>query len=726
MDKKFNGTIVETNGVRSIAGGGTNADTATGALANLGGYPASNPNGYITGIDTSNFYTNDNPSGFISGDLSTLYPRSNPSGFISGDLSLLYPNSNPSGFISGISQFNYVTGDLTGSLLSPTLSNIQGNQIIAHSPSAGQSLQWNGTAWVPGSIPNGGNGGGGITYYLNFGNTTGIAPTGGLPINVHSPSQLGRNYSVGSGLVESTNLAQTGYNLICGFVTVSGDPGITNIPAGLWDFNIWADVVGGNGQGNQTQFQVKTYKYSATSGTYTSLANSDDVYIYDPNTTAQYIANVTMPQTTILDTDRIYVELWAKKNVSSTRQVRFYFDSLHPSHGHTTLPSVAGNGVVKVINGVFQTPASKIIDNDVDVDAAIQQSKIQNLTGDLAAFYPRSNPSGFISGDLSTLYPRSNPSGFISGVPNSVYTTGDQTVSGIKTFREGLEVGEMLNVSTLYIMSGAVGVNNENPQASLDVSGLAIFSQRPAVNGTGIVLSGDINTANFYLNNNPSGFITGIQNLFYATGDQTISGIKTFTDELYVKSVNGQVAVMYVESGKVGINNENPQASLDVSGSVLFSERPTVNTTGIMLSGEVVNHNIISFYHSPSSLIASGLLYFSNLQLPPSSDIANRRVTIMEKIVAKKAAWSAYCATTGNPADVDYTGYFINNTKSTTGIISSSIKVSGSSSLFNYTGNINPEIQVDAGDLVSIGINAPNSIGAPINFQNSVDIYFYK
>ena len=69
MDKKFNGTIVETNGVRSIAGGGTNADTATGALANLGGYPASNPNGYITGIDTSNFYTNDNPSGFISDDL---------------------------------------------------------------------------------------------------------------------------------------------------------------------------------------------------------------------------------------------------------------------------------------------------------------------------------------------------------------------------------------------------------------------------------------------------------------------------------------------------------------------------------------------------------------------------------------------------------------------------------------------------------------------------------
>jgi hypothetical protein len=145
-----------------------------------------------------------------------------------------------------------------------------------------------------------------------------------------------------------------------------------------------------------------------------------------------------------------------------------------------------------------------------------------------------------------------------------------------------------------------------------------------------------------------------------------------------------------------------------------------------MITGDDIGFNTISFYHSPSSSIASGLLYFSNLQLPPSSDIANRRVTIMEKIVAKKAAWSAYCATTGNPADVDYTGYFINNTKSTTGIISSSIKVSSSSGLFNYAGNISPEVQVDAGDLVSIGINAPDSTIAPVNFQNSVDIYFYK
>jgi hypothetical protein len=76
--------------------------------------------------------------------------------------------------------------------------------------------------------------------------------------------------------------------------------------------------------------------------------------------------------------------MWAKKNVSQSRDVRFYFDSLRPSHVHTTLPSVAGNGVVKVINGVMQSPASAIVDADVSPTANIAQSKIANLATDLS------------------------------------------------------------------------------------------------------------------------------------------------------------------------------------------------------------------------------------------------------------------------------------------------------------------------------------------------------
>lgn len=271
-------------------------------------------------------------------------------------------------------------GDLSGNYPDPNVVKLQGNDVSNAAPANGQVLQWNGTAWVPGTIPTGGSGGGGLVYFLNYQNTTGISPTTGLPTSPVAVSQLGRNYDLGSASITSDPLT-TSYTLVCGFVTIVGEPNVTEIPAGLWDFNIWANV--SSASGNETQFQIRIFKYNSTTGVYTSLASSDDIYIYDPARIAQYIGNVTMPQTTILATDRIYIELWAQKNVSGARTVSFYFDSLYPSHFHTTLPSVSGSGVVKVVNGVFQSPASTIVNADVDASAAISQSKILNLTSDL-------------------------------------------------------------------------------------------------------------------------------------------------------------------------------------------------------------------------------------------------------------------------------------------------------------------------------------------------------
>lgn len=72
-----------------------------------------------SGVNFGSFYTNDNPSGFITGiDISSFYPSSNPSGYITGvDLSNyvtglvvrpeetgnFYTNNNPSGFITNSS-----------------------------------------------------------------------------------------------------------------------------------------------------------------------------------------------------------------------------------------------------------------------------------------------------------------------------------------------------------------------------------------------------------------------------------------------------------------------------------------------------------------------------------------------------------------------------------------------------------------------------------------------
>jgi hypothetical protein len=270
-----------------------------------------------------------------------------------------------------------LTGDVQSLAGDPatTVVKLQGKSVSSAAPSNGQVLQWNGAAWIPGALATGGSGGGGITFYFNA-NTAAQSPTTYLPTTPVTPKELGRSAEVAQTTVTSTTISQAQYDLIAGFVTDVLDPDTTSIPAGLWDFNLWASSTANSA--SQTVVQLWVYKYSDTAAP-VLLATSDDVGIYDPTITAQYILSVTLPQTTILVTDRIYVELRAKATANN-KTITFKFGGNTPSHLHTTLSSVGGSGVVKVVNGIFQTPASLITNEDVSDTAAIAQSKINGLT----------------------------------------------------------------------------------------------------------------------------------------------------------------------------------------------------------------------------------------------------------------------------------------------------------------------------------------------------------
>ena len=108
---------------------------------------------------------------------------------------------------------------------------------------------------------------------------------------------------------------------------------------------------------------------------------------------------------------------------------------------------------------------------------------------------------------------------------------------------------------------------------------------------TGSVLNTKINslsgtlTNNYYLKSNPSGFITS-ENVLYTTGNQTIVGSKTFAASRYVFS-----GANVIFTNNTGI----------VSGEWQFANRPTVNGTGVVLSGEAA---------TPQNLASTG----ANLQ----------------------------------------------------------------------------------------------------------------
>ncbi len=271
-----------------------------------------------------------------------------------------------------------LTGDVSGGLHSTSVDKLKGQPVAATAPTSGQVLTWDGSQWAPAASTGGGGGGAnGLTYYLNQG-TNADAPTTNLP---GTPKQLGRSADASQTTAASGTLTPETWTQFAGFVTESTpqDPGSTDIPAGLFDFNVWLVGVADNNHSNSVR--AKVFKYDGSAAP-TLLATSAAVTI---GTTAALVGfTVLVPETTMLVTDRIFVTLEAYAT-GNNHSVTGQFGGSTPSHVHTSLGLVAGTGLWKNVAGVLQSPASLLVDADVDAAAAIAQSKIDGLTTALAA-----------------------------------------------------------------------------------------------------------------------------------------------------------------------------------------------------------------------------------------------------------------------------------------------------------------------------------------------------
>jgi hypothetical protein len=337
-----------------------------------------------------------------------------------------------------------LNGDVTGGLHTTKVEKLQNSSVSATAPTNGQTLVWDATAqaWTPATPSTGGGGGAnGLTYYLRQ-DVAADEPTLNLP---GTPKQLGRTGATGQTSITSGTLTNGVWTLLGGYVSESVplDPNTGSIPGGLWDLNLWA--LGTANTNSPTLIRAKVYTYNGADAP-TLLATSGEQII---NTvSAQYSVSVLVPQTTVQLTTRIYVAVEVQASANNHTATLQFGDGT-PSHVHTSLPLVGGTGLWKNVAGVLQSPASLLVDADVDAAAAIAVSKINGAL-------TTSSVIGIANGGT----------GETTAEAAKRAVGGVQTVQSVYTISVAIASAGTVNLTTT---SGSPTVSYSNPSIALAV-----------------------------------------------------------------------------------------------------------------------------------------------------------------------------------------------------------------------------------------------------------------
>lgn len=147
------------------------------------------------------------------------------------------------------------------------------------------------------NFPSNGGGGSSVNYYLNgsvnqgtFGGTTYY--------------QMSKTPILGAG----TNFTINANGYIASFITDAGDPSLLNIPGGNWNLEFYFNSSSAGGSPN---FYAEIYKVSS-SNVFTLIASgsANPEGITNGTTVDQYFTSISVPQTSLLVTDRIAIRIF--------------------------------------------------------------------------------------------------------------------------------------------------------------------------------------------------------------------------------------------------------------------------------------------------------------------------------------------------------------------------------------------------------------------------------
>jgi hypothetical protein len=150
------------------------------------------------------------------------------------------------------------------------------------------------------NFPDNGGGGSAFNYYLN-----GSVNQGTFGGNTYY--EMSKTPVLGAGTnFTRTNAQGNGY--IASFITDAGDPSLLNIPGGNWNLEFY---FASSASGGSPQFYGELYKVDASNNfTLVASGSANPEGITNGTTVDQYFTSISVPQTSLLVTDRLAIRIY--------------------------------------------------------------------------------------------------------------------------------------------------------------------------------------------------------------------------------------------------------------------------------------------------------------------------------------------------------------------------------------------------------------------------------
>lgn len=168
-------------------------------------------------------------------------------------------------------------------------------------------------------------------------------------------------------------------------------------------------------------------------------------------------------------------------------------------------------------------------------------------------------------------------------------------------------------------------------------------------------------------------------------------------------------------------NLVNTSTNQTINGLKNFTSIPTVNNSGVVVSGQ--NPFIISVSTStPNINLANTLYYFAGQGASYSQSSTDRPIPILQSSTIKKAVYILQHVTPSTVTGTNVTGYVINTTKNLTGVIFSTGNTTIDNAFYKFA---NTNLNIPCSELDNVVFAISNTSASVTNLRSMVYLYCY-